>query len=336
MNFKKTAAIVAAAGALTALAVPAMAEITPFGSVRLLVGYQSDSKEIAGKTNTDIFFKMPNTTRFGVKGSSNDLGFVIEMGINENVGAVYNRLMFGTYKMSAGTLLVGQDYTKSWNPSAAITEDRPSNGGWGNFYDGRTPQIRFQADSGLYAAVIKPSVVPALTAAKVLLPKLNVGYDGKAGDVGYGAGIEYQTYKNETLSKNINSFLVYTRASMTSGPVALKANLGYGSNLGDMGFTGLGYSVGKNTTRLEGYVQGGYTISPMLKVQLIIGGASEKNSAVGPERDNNMQILVNLPITVAKNFTITPEISVLDNMKSKTDTDQGSSTYAGAKFQLDF
>lgn len=316
MNFKKTAAIVAAVGALTALAIPAMAEITPFGSVRLLTGYQSDSKEISantsGKTNTDFFLKMPATTRFGVKGTSGDLGFVIEMGINENAGNIYNRLVYGTYKMSGGTLLVGQDYTKSWNPSGVITNDTPSNGGWGNFYGGRTPQIRYQANSGLYAAIVQPTV-KTLTSDKfkLLLPRLNAGYDGKAGGVGYGAGFEFQTYKNETatVNKNINSFLVYTRASLMSGPVALKVNLGYGSNLGDMNFSGAGYTLSgtsvKNTNRFEGYVQAGYTISPMVTAQAIVGGASDKNTTWA-KRDTRMQYTVNAPITVAKNFSLTP------------------------------
>lgn len=366
MNFKKTAAIVAAAGALTALAIPAMAEFTPYASIRLTTGYQTVKYPSPTASDTDTSFKLPGTTRLGMKASEGALGAVIELGINEGgaAGSIYNRLAYATYKMNGATLLVGQDYTKSWNPSALVgPSDTPSNLGWGNMYDGRIPQIRVQLDNGFYFAAIQPATPadvaksstpvvsgtpPAVTIKDVaaiaydtLLPKLNVGYDGKAGDVGYGAGLVYGTYsyKSGTVKEDINSYLVYARANMTSGPIALKANLGYGQNLGNMNYTGAGFvPVGtkvEDSTTLEGYVQAGYTVSPTLKVQAIIGGQTNKNDTY-TKSDSRMSYAVNAPVTVTKNFTITPEVLLFDEMKKSDGTNDKKTYYYGAKWQLDF
>ena len=344
MNFKKTAAIVAAAGALTALAIPAMAEFTPYASIRLLTGYQT-VKPATGASDTDVLMKLNNTSRFGIKASDGALGAVIEFGINEGGGNIVNRLAYATYKMNGATLLVGQDYTKSWNPSALVgPSDTPSNVGWGNMYDGRVPQLRVQLDNGLYFAAIQPAT-PADTATianDTLLPKLNVGYDGKAGDVGYGAGLVFGTYsyKSGAVKENINSYLVYARANMTSGPIALKANLGYGQNVGNMNYTGAKFVVVGGTkledsTTLEGYVQAGYTVSPTLKVQAIIGGQTNDNDSY-IKADSRMSYAVNAPITVAKNFTVTPEVVLFDEMKNSAGVKEAKTYYYGAKWQLDF
>ena len=358
MNFKKTAAIVAAAGALTALAIPAMAEFTPYASIRLLTGYQT-VKPATGASDTDVLMKLNNTSRFGIKASDGALGAVIEFGINEGGGNIVNRLAYATYKMNGATLLVGQDYTKSWNPSGLVgPSDTPSNLGWGNMYDGRVPQLRVQLDNGLYFAAIQPATPADVTAGfsfdaktggaavankpsttDTLLPKLNVGYDGKSGDVGYGAGLVYGTfsYKSGAVKENINSYLVYARANMTSGPIALKANLGYGQNLGNMNYTGAKFDTTskKDSTTLEGYVQAGYTVSPTLKVQAIIGGQTNDNDSY-IKADSRMSYAVNAPITVAKNFTVTPEVVLFDEMKNSAGVKEAKTYYYGAKWQLDF
>lgn len=348
MNFKKTVAIAAAAGALTALAIPAMAEVTPYGSLRLLTGYHT-VKAPNKSSDTDLYLKNAASTNFGIFASGGDLGGRVEFGIADPLGGggqaalnIYSRVMFGTYKMSAGTLLIGQDYTKSWNPSGVVTEDRPSNGGWGNFYAGRLPQVRFETNFGLYAALIQPTTKLADSAQKSYIPKLNVGYDGKAGPVGFGAGVEGQTFKDTTLDKQINSFLAYARASFATGPVALKANIGVGQNLGNAGFTGAGYvrksltsNDIENTTRVEGYLQAGFTVSPMLKLVAIVGGANDDNDTWA-KSDSQYTVELNAPITVAKNFIITPEIAYFDYLKDNKGDKQNKEYYYGAHWKLNF
>ena len=249
MNFKKTVAIAAAAGAFTALAIPAMAEITPYGSIRLLTFYDTTTPATKGGTITNIGEPLANTSRFGVRASDGALSAQVELGLNGgNLGAaytpadtafVYTRLMLATYKFDAGTLLVGQDYSKYWNPSARVFAGDDPNNGFGALYEGRQPQLRFTLTNGLYFAAIKPVLggtfgTDTLT---IKLPKMNVGYDGAAGNVKFGGGAVYQTFRDKTAKQTVNSYLVYGKVGAVFGPAEIRTNLGYGQNLGNAGFT---------------------------------------------------------------------------------------------------
>lgn len=360
MNLKKTVVIAAAAGALTALAIPAMAEITPFGQIRLLTGYQQTDTRLPGSSvGTDVFLKLSAQSRVGVKASDGPMSAVIELGIpngQNGTANIYTRLLFATYKFSEGTLLFGQDYSKTWNPTARIGfNDSPSNDGLGNIYDGRLPQVRFVANNGLYVAAIQPASTQPVAALgstgltgitqtlandkqKVLIPKLNVGYDGKVDTVGYGVGAVYQTFRDSnTINKQINSYYLYARANMTSGPFEAKVNLAYGENVKNAGFVGLnGYSATKgNEKTIEGYVQGSYTVSPMLKLNAIVGGQSNDRDDYA-KADSRMAYTVNGNITIAKGFSITPEFSITDEMKSSANVKQGIEYLSLAKLQYEF
>jgi len=91
----------------------------------------------------------------------------------------------------------------------------------------------------------------------------------------------------------------------------------------------------KNTTRVEGYLQAGFTVSPMLTLQAIIGGATEDNDTYA-KRDDKISYLVNAPITIAKNFTLIPEIAVFDELKDKNGVKQAKDIYYGAQWRVEF
>lgn len=344
MNFKKVVTIAAAAGALTALAVPAMAELTPYGSMRFATFYRT-ADPVVGSSDTDLTFDLAANSRLGVKGTTGNIGGVVEMGFVS--GDLKTRLMYGTYKTSLGTLLIGQDYSNNWMTSAQVDFNDKGFSGYGALDNSRQPQIKFTMDNGLYFAGIKPGT-PASSATTdydTILPELNVGFKNKVGNFNYNAGLLFQTYdvKTATVDDDVTSYLVYFGGKLAAGPASMQFNLGYGQNTGDMsiardtrGVASNKYATaGDDTTSIEGYVQGGYKFSDMVSLFAGVGYVSDDSDAYA-DADDKMSFFVNAPITVAKGFSITPEFSYYDQMKNAAGADERTDYTVGAKLQMDF
>jgi len=60
------------------------------------------------------------------------------------------------------------------------------------------------------------------------------------------------------------------------------------------------------------------------------------NLAAFKDADNKMAFFVTAPVTIVKNFSITPEFSYYDQMKDKTGVDERTDYTVGAKLQMDF
>jgi hypothetical protein len=199
-------------------------------------------------------------------------------------------------------------------------------------------------DTGGDTYTITPAV--AATAASdydTLLPTLNVGYKGAAGNFSYNAGALFQTFKNDTADKTITSYLGYVNGKLTAGPAAIIFNLGYGQNTGDMAIaSGLAGATNKyvaagdlSTKTIEGFVQGSFKASDMVTVAAGVGYVSDDRDNAA-NADNRMAFFVNAPLTIAKGFTITPEFSYYDEMKNAAKVDQDTRYAVGAKLQMDF
>ena len=165
MNFKKTVAIVAAAGALTALAIPAMAETTLYGSARMATFYNLPMQPATGKT-AGIDEHLQANSRFGANFSNGDVGGKVEIGLRDNGTAIngstttgldYTRLLYGTWNFGSGKLTVGQDYNSYYTFTAQVHDDDNGLNGYGALWDGRQPQIRVNLNNGVYFAAIQPT-----------------------------------------------------------------------------------------------------------------------------------------------------------------------------------
>jgi len=179
MQIKKTVAIAAATGLLTALALPALADTTFYGSIRTSASWDTLVLPKA-QGNTTLFNEGNDaTSRLGVNGDFDKLKFNIELGIGDaevyntaqgavgafdqtgwissggGLTAVYTRHAYGTYKFDAGTLLVGQ----TWDPytilSAQALNGDQAGCYFGALYDGRMPQIKFTLNNGFYIDLIR-------------------------------------------------------------------------------------------------------------------------------------------------------------------------------------
>jgi hypothetical protein len=355
---KKQLVILSAVAAVTAFAVPAMAETTLYGSARMAAFYNMiDTKGALGKT-AGFDEHLQANSRFGANFSNDAVGGKFELGLRDNnaqagtgtsttaTGLAYTRLLYGTYNFGSGKMTVGQDYNSYYTFTAQTHLDDNGLNGFGSLWDGRQPQIRVNLNNGLYFAAIQPTgnvnngnAENATTGAlKLYLPKLNVGYAGKAGNISYNAGVVGQSYKNVTAAEQVNAVLGYVNGKAALGATSLLFNLSYAQNAGNMGFAGrqsFNTTSKKDAKGFEGYVQLSQKLSDSLSANAGIGYVTDKTSG-DAKADDKMSIFVNAPITLAKNVYITPEISYYDNMKSKTGATESKTTAVGAQFRIDF
>ena len=80
----------------------------------------------------------------------------------------------------------------------------------------------------------------------------------------------------------------------------------------------------------------GMAASETLQFEGGVGYLAEENDDIGPETDEVMSYYLNLTYAFAPGFVVIPEIGVVDNMKDMNDVKQGSTTYVGAKWQINF
>jgi hypothetical protein len=355
MNFKKTVAIAAAAGALTALAIPAMAETSLYGSARLATFYNLGDNPTTGKT-AGFDEHLQGNSRFGADFKNGDVGGKVELGTGVNV-----RLLYGTWNFGAGKLTVGQDYNSYYTFTEQVHFDDNGLNGYGALWDTRQAQIRVNLNNGLYLAAIQMNGKNSANVAgdplganaeaasgakdiKMYLPKLNVGYAGKAGNVAYNAGVVGTTFSSRvgTKDKQVTAALAYVNGSAVFGATKLMASAAGSLNAGDLGFLnrGAATAVGtdmKNQTGFEGYVQATQTISDTLKATVGVGYAGDKLDATGSKFDDKMVIFVNAPVVLAKNVTVTPEFDYYDQLNNAAGKDEKTKAYAiGAKWQINF
>ncbi len=361
MNYKKTVAIAAAAGALTTMALPAFAETSLYGSARVATFWNTEQPlQAVGAakpdTNTDFDLRNQNNSRFGVKASEGNLAGRVELGIGTpGLGTggnttVYTRLAYGTCKFDLGTLLVGQNFTPYDFVSQQVALDDTGNTGYGRLYDGRQPQLKMTLNNGMYLAAIRPGGNAAVyTASETFLPKLNVGYEGKAGTVAYGGGVVGQVYKLSSADKQIVSAMGYVHGVVPAGPASIAFNLGVGQNLGEMGLAeGATASVAgtnvQNNFTVSAMVQGTFTASEMVKINVGLGyvttsgktAVTSASTTSWSKDDNKMAAFINAPIMLAKNVSVTPELTYIDQLDEKNGNKGAKNYIYGAKWQMDF
>lgn len=344
---KKQLVILSAVAAVTAFAVPAMADTTLYGSARMAVFYNSIDTKTASGTQAGIDEHLQANSRFGANFSNGDVGGKFELGLknSEDASAAYTRLIYGTYNFGAGKLTVGQDYNSYYTFTAQTHKDDNGLNGFGSLWDGRQAQLRVNLNNGLYFAAIQPtgnvqnsnaetSTVPL----KVIVPKLNVGYAGKAGALSYNAGVVGQSFKIETINEQVTALLGYVNGKAGFGATTLMFNASYAQNAGDMGFSGrekFSSTAKKDAAGFEGYVQLNQKLSDKIAANVGLGYVTDKRDS-DAKADNKMAFFVNAPITLAKGVYVTPEVSYYDNMKSATGTNESKSYGAGAQFRIDF
>ncbi len=341
------------------LAAPAMADFNPYGSARMMTFYVTDSPAV-GDDDKDTVWDLQGNSRIGAKFTTGDVAGHFEYGTGVNL-----RQLYGTVKLGGGTLLIGQTYTPYAYGSDQVANEDWGFDGFGDTYEGRKPQIVFTMDSGLYFGAIKPEAAevsatsaptpvvgaptpyfkPDTIDLDTTLPKLCVGYDTKLDGTSLGGGIAYNSFNEENLTtgfdESIDSMLLYFHVNADLGEVSLKANFGYGTNLGNFGFTdepspGAVVVAGKveDTTTMLGYVQATFKAGDT-PIKLGVGYASSDNDTY-KDPDAQMSYFVNATISLADNFFIVPELSMFDYMDDETGAEENDVMWVGVKWQMNF
>jgi hypothetical protein len=267
-------------------------------------------------------------------------------------------LLYGTWNFGSGKLLVGQDYNRYWLGSEQVHGDDNGNIGYGSLWDGRQPQIRVDMNNGFYFAAIQPTGNSAFAVAGTVtndgnqetsdtagndsyLPKLNLGYAGKAGNFSYNAGVVGQFYKNKAIDEQITALMGYFTGNAAFGATSLAFTTSYGQNVGNMGFTGrMSYDAAnaENVSGFEGMLQLSQKLSDTMSANVGVGYTYDKSGADGADADDKMLIFANMPIKLAKYVTVVPEVSYYDQLsETTTAADSDAKHWAvGAKWQIDF
>ena len=344
--------LVLALAAVAMIATPALADVTPYGSARVALVYigkdadYNSTPTVPGTSSAALDLVLQGNSRIGIKASTGDVTGRVELGsfgaaVTNTAGtstqSVYTRLLYGTVKLGAGTFLVGQSYTPNTKFSNQALNNDLGFIGFGALYDGRQPMLKYDMDMGLYFAAIKNG---KKAADGDYIPKLMVGYKGKAGSINFNAGLGFQKYEAApiapaTAGEDVSSYVLFVCGDAKFGDVTFIYGLHYGQNLGDYGISGRGGSASWDT----GEDSTGYGL--MLEADLAgfafgIGYTADENTVTGPDTDAQMAIFANYTVQVAKGFKIVPEITFADYMDDANGNSDGTLTLVGAKFQMDF
>lgn len=321
---------------VVAFATPVIAaddyKFSVYGSARVATFYTDYDQA----DDADFVLDKQGNSRFGMKAGKGAVGGHVEFGL---ASTVYTRLMFGTYKFDGGRLLIGQDYTPwSFFSCEASFEDQGFNG-YGSTYDGRQPQIRLDFDNGFYIAAIKN--VGTSDDNDTDLPKMGIGYKGKADKFSYGLNLAYQTYEVEATGVDLDSYLATFNGSIDLNPMAIQFNLAYGQNPDEFGMVdsiveeAVAATADEDTSYLAGYVQVAYKLNDKNTFRAGIAYTEEDNDDYA-QKEKRMSYFIQDQLDLAPGFFIVPEFAVYDGMDDADGSD-GEEVYTfGAKWQVNF
>jgi hypothetical protein len=324
------------------------------------------SPGIPGFDDDDLTWQMQDNSRIGANVAWGNVGGRFEYGNSTggNFESIRLRLLYGTWNFGPGTLLIGQDYTPLFFP---ISDQCGYIGGdcglifWGTVYTGRVPQVKITM-GGLKIGLMNPSTAVKIGGADVdtTLPELEASYTFNLGPAAIMVGGAYKTYDNRVIvagaerDYSIDCWLLNAAARFNFGPFYVNASLAYGDNIGDYSLTADISSVVKTSSYVaatdsmedsENWLAAlilGFKLSDEIKFEAGVGYVSgERNLAPGITReDTTMAYYLQMAWSPVKNVFIIPELGMVDygdsEVTGQPDADQGSASYLGIKWQINF
>lgn len=346
-------------------AAPAMAaEWNFYGSARAGLWYTQLDEDASGvadstpeaESDTDLNYFIQTNSRIGAKVKTSDIiGGRFEYGVAAPAGTLTPglRLLYGTVKLGAATLIGGVDYT----PIDTLYSGQVSNTdngllSEGMVYEGRVGQARLEI-GGFQVALVTPTVNGVGDDTDVLIPKIELAYDMKTDAFTVGGFLGFQTYDwgDSDVSESNTSFVLGGRGKFNFGPAYVNFCVAYAQNPTNYGIGMRNtYATSQNTTGADvedaaaimGALVVGAKLGPSLGIE---GGVGYMTSTVTDgltDEDHTgdaMTYYIQLPITLAKGFFIVPEISIYDygeDDDGNTATENGQRVDFGAKIQINF
>ena len=338
---KKLFVLFTALALVVAFTLPASAAATWdfYGSSRITTFYTDASEEAGDVQNTG--WDIQGNARIGARVKNGAIAGRFEYGSGPNL-----RMLYGTWDFGEGQLLVGQTYT----PVCLFYSNQAFGGdagllNFGGVYNARRPMLRLSVGDFKVALVNVHAESDLGTdgGTEVLLPKLELSYDLKAGPVGLKFAGGYQTYTADPngVDEDVSACVGAVGFSVGLGPVTLSGNGYYGQNVGQYGLWNhgaddailVGGSV-EDTTTYGGIFVANFKATPTLSFEL--GGGYVLNENDEQEDDDGLSYYANAVITLAPGFFIVPEVGVLDYSDDASGNDAGDMLYFGAKWQINF
>ena len=204
-----------------------------------------------------------------------------------------------------------------------------------------TPEVDVDTTSGV--TTISSSVVDAY------LPKLEVSYSMKTDEFFFDVSAGAQTYKIEidtiNFDESVNSFVIGADFGMNFGIAGFVVKGHYSVNGKSYGLISAtdNQSV-LNVAANDLYKNETYAVQALLNVnpsdtlaiQAGVGYSASELDRTGYKKDDSTCYYAQAALTVVPGLYIIPEVGYIDEMDSSSGADQGSTFYAGAKWQINF
>jgi len=346
---KKFIVLFAVLAMVFAFAPAAMADVSLYGSARMMTYTVDVDKPGAAKDDTDTAWQLGTLTRFGMKFTGGDVTGLIELDGRaatnnlHHVGDLRYRHAFGEWNFGSGKLLVGKTwplvnfFVAHLNYTAA---GMMFDGGTGAVY-ARSAQIRLTFGDLKVAFLAPPTHMTNLYTANgerdITLPKIELRYDMKMDNMKFAAAFGYQSYEDVVAATDsgvdVDSYVLGLAGWFNFGAAYLNVGVHYAQNPGPYDLGDRLYMTYSNpalnanqtdTLDVDGFgavVALGYKVSDTCTVEAGYGMLDyERDAAAGAAttEDTNQSFFLQAKFTLAPGVYVVPEIFIRDQDESKT------------------
>jgi len=216
-------------------------------------------------------------------------------------------------------------------------------------YSAASSEVDLDPTSITYLQNIAVPASGTFTDTDTTMPKLEVCYSFKAGPFSLKPMFGYNSYDvvdaNDDV-ESVDSYILGLGVSGGFGPLYVKGSVYKGQNLGQYGFyqdaDGEAQWAGNKIVDNDsmGYqLIVGFKANDMITVEGGYGAVKSELDTRGTYEDKANAYYLQAVITLAKGFFIVPEFGKLDHKYQTVNgvnTEQGDTTYYGAKWQINF
>jgi hypothetical protein len=347
---RKLLILLAATALVVAFTLPASAEVSFYGQSRFNTGWMSVDADVAGTDTVDNVDWTHDTgnSRFGANFQDGAVGGTVEI---RPLAGAQMRHWYGWWDFGGGKLIVGQTWAPTFAPVACACYEGGLTAGYGDVIGSlRAGQMALHMGS-LQIAALTPSQASkfgALGSSTGMLPKIEANYSLKAGPAAIKLYGGYNSSEEEVLatkkSYDYNSYLFGANVRMAFGAAGVALNVYTAKNPVEYGMAAANAQAATITTDVNevdvmGFlVDFNYKISPTMSFFVGFGQAQDELDVPGTSEGTHTIFYAGLPITLAKNVTITPEVGQFSDELDvgAAVTPAPSTTYYGAYWQINF
>jgi hypothetical protein len=354
---RKLLILLAATALVVAFTLPAAAEVSFYGDARMNTGWYSNDPDTAGVDTTDNvkWSQDFGCSRLGAKFQDGAVGGHVEI---RPLAGAQTRLWYGWWDFGGGKLVVGQAYAPDFAPVGSAAYDCGYTPGYGDVIGSvRVPQIALWMGS-LQIAAIEPTqanklnaAVPGSSESTGMLPKIAANYSLKAGPAAIKLYGGFNSSEEKVLATkktyDYTSYLFGANVRMAFGAAGLALNIYTAKNPKEYGLgadRSQAAAINAAGTDIDEVDEMGfivdfnYKISPTMGLYAGFGQVTDELDVAGTSEGTHTLFYVGLPITLAKNVTITPEVGQYSNEldTGAAVTKAPSTTYYGAYWRIAF